>query len=69
MGWKYNFGQILGIIVGVTAGMGIVNYAFQSLRASGGLAEQKPLPAQTAPQKMSILDEVVADVQESPKVV
>ena len=32
MSWKNSFGQLIGIFVGVTFGMGIVNYAIYSFR-------------------------------------
>lgn len=32
MSWKYKFGQIIGIVVGVTAGMSLVHIAINAIK-------------------------------------
>ncbi len=69
MGWKYNFGQIVGIVIGVTVGMGVVNYAIYSLKGKPQHIEQYDANAYNAPpqQNVGVFDEVVANVRVSPR--
>ncbi len=68
MGWKYNVGQIIGIVVGVTVGMGAVNYAIYSIKGKPQVEQYDPNVYNPPPQQnMGVYDEVVANVRAPPR--
>ena len=74
MSWKYRAGQIVGIIIGVTTGMFLVDTVIYKLRGSpeappsATLSQAQPYPNQQplhAPQG-SVFDQAVANIQSKP---
>ena len=68
MSWKYRFGQIIGIFIGVTTGMFLVDLALYKLRGSPPpppQADYQQYPQYQQPQG-TVFDQAVANVQVAP---
>jgi hypothetical protein len=69
MSWKYTFGQIVGVVIGVTVGSAAVNYVIRSTRQPQPQPQQYEEIVYSSPppqENYSVYDQVVSGISTRP---